>query len=100
MVLYYYVLGASPTAILGITLFLSVMVFVPIHYVYPSRTRFMQGTTIGLGAIWTVMMFAISMQPRAEWAPMVATLSLFYPAYYAVISGIHHTRVHQRTPAA
>lgn len=96
LTLYLYVLAASPTVIIASLVVLSVLVFVPIHYLYPSRTRFLQPVTIGLGLVWTVMVFALSMRPHAGWAPTLAWISLFYPAYYTAVSFVHHARVMRR----
>lgn len=92
--LYLYVLDATPTTSAAILLGLAALVFVPIHYIYPSRTAFMQKTTIGLGLIWTVFMFALSLRPDASWAPTAAWISLFYPLYYTGVSLVHHKRIH------
>ena len=56
-----YVLVANvPPAVNAILLVvLSVLVFVPIRYVYPSRTPVLRGPTLALGAVWAVMLLAI-----------------------------------------
>ena len=95
MALYFYVLHASPGSIVGWLVFLSVMVFVPIHYVYPSKTRFMQPVTLAFGTIWSLAMFALALAPNATWAPRLAIASMVFPLYYAVLSGFHHVRVHR-----
>ncbi|MCB9662555.1 MAG: CDP-alcohol phosphatidyltransferase [Alphaproteobacteria bacterium] len=94
LALYLYVLGASTQVVVGSLLVLSALVFVPIHYVYPSRTRFMQRTTVGLGLVWTAMVVALSLSPHAAWAVQLGWVSLFYPAYYVGLSLVHHRRVH------
>jgi phosphatidylcholine synthase len=99
IVLYFYVMGASPPTIVGTLAALSLLVFVPIHYVYPSRTAMMQRTTLGLGIVWTAMIFAVSLRPEAPWAWRVALISLYYPLYYTLISAVHHRRVMARAAA-
>lgn len=94
VLLYFFVLGSSPWVNVGVLLFLSFMVFVPIHYLYPSRTKFMMAPTLILGVIWTGMIVAISLYPQASWAKKLAWISFFYPIYYTVVSLIHHRRVH------
>lgn len=94
--LYFYVLGASPKVIIGTLLALSVLVFVPIHYIYPSKTRRAQLWTILLGVVWTVMIFALSLRPDAAWAHRLGLLSLYYPTWYLIISLLHHRDVKRR----
>ena len=72
---------------------LSALVFVPIHYLYPSRARFLRVWTVGLGILWTVMVFALAVAPHAEWAVPLGWISLFYPAYYVLASLAHHRRI-------
>ncbi len=96
LVLYFYVLQASPVVIAVSLVALSIMVFVPIHYVYPSRTQFMQPVTVGLGFLWAALVFAVSLSPRADWAYKLAWISVAYPIYYAVLSAVHHRQVMHR----
>ncbi len=75
-----------PQAATTVTLIvLAVLVFVPIRYVYPSRTVTLMKTTLGLGAIWAVQMLLM-----IWWLPDVPAWllwsALVYPAYYAVLS--------------
>jgi phosphatidylcholine synthase len=68
---------------------LSVLVFVPIRYLYPSRTTTARATTIVLGCVWAVMVIALLMQfPRPSRS--LAVLSLFFPAYYLGFSVYLH----------
>ena len=57
IVVFYMLVLRMPPAVNGaILLGLAVMVFVPIRYVYPSRTTVLRWPTIVLGAIWGVLM--------------------------------------------
>lgn len=96
LVLYLYVLQVPPAVGAGITLFLAVMVFVPIHYVYPTRTRLLRPLTLVAGAVWGVLLVVLALAHQATWAPLLAWLSLAYPVYYTALSLVHHRRVHQR----
>lgn len=100
LVLYLYVLQASTTVVALSLTVLSVLVFVPVHYVYPSRTRLMMPWTLGLGALWTLMVVAIALAPTTAWSRQLAWVSLFYPVYYLVLSGVHHVQVHRRVEHA
>jgi phosphatidylcholine synthase len=62
-------------------------VFVPIRYIYPSRTPVWRLATNLLGVIWGVAMFAMMWQFPAVSARLVR-VSLLFPAYYAVLSVI------------
>ncbi|MBX2796130.1 MAG: hypothetical protein KTR31_00635 [Myxococcales bacterium] len=92
-VLYLYVLGTSQWANLVIILMFSALVFVPIHYVYPTRTRMMRPVTVALGFAWAAAMAVLALNPRAPWAPAVALATTIYPLYYFVLSAVHHVRV-------
>ncbi len=91
--LYFYVLQPDPMTTAISLLALSVLVFVPIHYVYPSRTVLLKPLTLGLGMVWFAACVAIGLAPHASWAPMVALGSLAYVAYYIVLSGVLHFRI-------
>lgn len=68
-----------------ILLTLAVLVFVPIRYVYPSRTVFLRPLTLGLGAIWTVLFLALLwLLPEPPRWLVQATLA--YPVYYVALS--------------
>src|SRR5688572_16120095 len=66
-------------------LVLVVLVFVRIGYVYPSRTPILQGLTNILGAVWTLMMLAITWLLPAPPSWLVIA-SLFFPIYYVALS--------------
>lgn len=99
VVLYLYVLQAPPQLVLALLALLSAMVFVPIHYLYPSRARFLRAWTIGLGVVWTFFVFAIALAPDAPWARTAGWISLYYPVYYTVASLVHHVRTQRAAEA-
>jgi len=92
-VLYLVALGTDPWTNLGIITFFAALVFVPVHYVYPTRTRMLRPVTIALGYVWGALMVVLSLDVTAPWARTLALGSLFYPAYYFLLSGLHHARV-------
>jgi phosphatidylcholine synthase len=80
-----------PVVNAAVLLTLSVLVFVRIGYVYPSRTPVLRRVTLLLGAIWAVMVVAIILAiPSAPRWVLIA--SLFFPVYYFVLSLILHAR--------
>jgi phosphatidylcholine synthase len=69
----------------AVLLVLSALVFVRIGYVYPTRTPELRGLTIGLGAVWAVMVLAIVLMIPVVPRPLLIG-SLFFPLYYTVLS--------------
>ena len=83
--LYLYVLE-TPLWVNGfVILALAVLVFVPIKYVYPSRSPAFRGLTIALGLLWGALILAmihyLPAPPR-----LVVFSSLIFPVYYTALS--------------
>ncbi len=88
---YCFVLDSAPWFNALVVMALSVMVFVPVRYLYPSRNTLLQGLTISLGAIWGVWCFVIVyLLPDPPYS--LALGSLFFPAYYLALSFWSHLR--------
>lgn len=92
-VMYLYILQTNPWTNLAVIVFFSALVFVPIHYVYPTRTRMLRPVTVSLGYVWAAIMVALSLNVDAPWAGKVALYSLAYPLYYFLLSGVNHVRI-------
>ncbi len=89
--LYLFVGDAPPAANAAVLLVLSGLVFVPIGYVYPSRTPTLRRLTIGLGILWALLVLLMILQlPRVNGA--LVGVSLAYPAYYGLLSLWLHVR--------
>ena len=89
--LYLYVLGLDPSANAAVLLLFVALVFVPIGYIYPSRTSAWQVPTVALGTLWAVLMAGIAwMLPNVS-RPAVL-VSLVFPIYYLVVSLVLHAR--------
>jgi phosphatidylcholine synthase len=84
-VFYLHLGQSSSTLNAAILLTLAVLVFVPIRYVYPSRTPVLRWQTNVLGAIWGGLLSWMLWQYPAVSRP-VFLVSLLYPAYYLVLS--------------
>lgn len=83
--LYLYVWRLEPTVAAILLLVLALLVFVPIRYVYPSRTVTLRATTLALGALWgLLMLWAVWRLP--DGAEPWLTLSLVFPVYYTALS--------------
>lgn len=93
--LYLYILPLSSFWIVTIILLFSVLVFVPIHYIYPSKTKRMRQFTVVLSSVYAVMVGIVCVFPHAAWADDVALVSLLYPGYYFVMSVVHHFSRHR-----
>ncbi len=85
IVLYLYVFDLSPDWSSAILIFLGIMVFIPLKWIYPSRTQVLMKTTLVLSGIYII--FIIYMLIYLDDTPLwVASFSLFYPIYYIAAS--------------
>ena len=98
---YAVVLGISSTVTAWLVVVLSILVFVPVKYIYPSRTRTLWRTNMAATAAWFVAYAVIVAQfPDPHWAAV--GLSLAYIAFYAVESfflTLRWRRTFEATPA-
>ena len=94
---YVYVLDLDTTATAVILLLCTVLVFVPIRYVYPSRTKVLRGVNIALTTVWLVT-YAILLLQLDDPQPIMVALSFAYLAYYTGLS-IYLSWVLPRLPA-
>jgi phosphatidylcholine synthase len=82
IVAFYVIVLDIGSTVVGVTLLaLSVLVFVPVRYVYPSRTRFLQGLTLALTAVW-LGTYALLLVQQPDPHPLVIAASLGYLGYY------------------
>lgn len=85
VVLYLFLLNL-PLAVNAIVLLgFAVLVFVPLRYVYPSRTETLSALTNGLGAVWSALALWIVWRLPLNDGPWVL-LSLAFPVYYMALS--------------
>jgi phosphatidylcholine synthase len=85
VVLYLLLLGASPETSLVILGTCVVLVFVPVRYIYPSRTPVWRWPTNVLGTAWGgSVLVALWQYPQVSRSLVLA--SLVYPAYYVALS--------------
>jgi len=84
-VFYLYLAGWVPALNAGILLTLAALVFVPVHYVYPSRTPIFRTLTISLGALWGALMIVMLWQMPAV-SRVIFWTSLCFPVYYLLLS--------------
>ncbi|CAN5825676.1 phosphatidylcholine/phosphatidylserine synthase [soil metagenome] len=92
---YLLALGLPPMVNAGILLTFSILVFVRIGYIYPSRTPVLRGLTLGLGGLWALMVVAVILALPDP--PMLLVIgSLYFPVYYTVLSFTLHARRSRR----
>jgi phosphatidylcholine synthase len=82
---YAVVLDLDPAVLGAVLLVLSVLVFVPIRYLYPSRTRVLRGANLVLTAVWLAC-YAVILVQMPDPHPAVVALSLAYLVYYVGLS--------------
>jgi phosphatidylcholine synthase len=83
--LYLFCLGYTPLVNTIITVVLGLMVFVPVKYIYPSRTEPMRPVTLIFAALWAPATLAlIPALPSPN--PILLYTSLAFVVYYFVMS--------------
>ncbi len=88
----------SPTVNAAILAVLVVLVFVPVRYVYPSRTLTWRPVTIALGAVWGVCLSMVIWR-LPDGGGVWSWLALVFPVYYLVLS-LTLSVAERRHPAA
>ena len=82
---YVVVLDLNPPAVAVLILVCTVLVFVPVGYVYPSRTDTLRRTTLVLTTVWLASYAVLLVQfpdPSAVWV----AISMAYVGYYVGLS--------------
>ena len=82
---YLYVLNTPLWLNAFVTIALSIVVFVPIKFIYPSRAQRFRASINFFGGLWGIavlwILFTLPATPRA-----LAIASLLFPAYYTALS--------------
>ena len=92
IVAFYLYVGHTPVWLNGLLVcFLSVFVFIPIRYIYPTRTPDFRLLTNLLGAVWVVLLLVLMWQFPTPPGWLV-WLSLAYPLYYTLLSFYLHKK--------
>ena len=95
---YVVVLDLQPGAVAVLLLVCAALVFVPVGYVYPSRTTTLQATTLVLTCLWLAS-YAVLLTQLPDPSPLWLAISVAYVAYYVVLS-LYLTLRRTRTAAA
>jgi len=86
IVVFYLVVAAWPPLVnAAILLLFAVLVFVPIRYIYPSRTPVYRVSTNMLSGVWAVAILAMIWQYPAVSRPLFLA-SFAFPIYYLALS--------------
>ncbi|MCC7124577.1 MAG: CDP-diacylglycerol O-phosphatidyltransferase [Acidobacteria bacterium] len=85
VVLYLFLLGLPAAVNAAVLVTLAALVFAPMRYIYPSRTRALRRTTLALSALWGAAMFWMLWR-LPEVNRGLVWISLAAPAYYVAIS--------------
>ena len=82
---YLYALAWPRAVNAAVVIAFSLAVFVPIRYLYPSRTRVLRPLTVGLGLLWgAAVVYALLNLDTVPHALVVGSLA--YPVYYVGLS--------------
>ncbi len=103
LALYLWILDLSPGAGDAWLLTLSIAVFIPLKYIYPSKMQVLRISTCAGGLVWTLVMVWMIASPDAAAAIYAPEISLVYPAYYIALSmwlGRWHEQIAQLLPSA
>jgi hypothetical protein len=65
-------------------------VFIPFHYVYPTKTKRLRWLTVSGGSLWAVVMTWLALNVDEPWARNIAIGTAVYPLYYLALSAVHH----------
>ena len=85
VVFYLFLMHESQVVNALVLIALAVLVFVPIRYLYPSRTPTLRALTVALGIAWGITLLVMVWQLPAISAPLLWG-SLAFPVYYIVLS--------------
>jgi phosphatidylcholine synthase len=98
IVAFYLYAGHTPTWFNGLLICtLSLFVFIPIRYIYPTRTVPFRKLTNILGVLWGGMLLALLWQLPSS-SPWLLFVSLYYPLYYTVLSFYLHVTTRKIAP--
>jgi phosphatidylcholine synthase len=86
---YMFCFGMTPALNMTIVAVFAALVFVPIKFIYPSRTELLRRLTVSLGIIWAVLVVYLLVTLRAP-NHFVVWLSFTFIGYYLTMSIVLH----------
>jgi phosphatidylcholine synthase len=91
--LYVWLLDVRPLTASLVVVALSIAVFVPLKYIYPSKMPVMRRTMNGLGLVWVIALSVAVVARDFSAAWRLPEITLAYPSLYLLLSfalgGIH-----------
>jgi phosphatidylcholine synthase len=96
---YAVVLGLSPLVLSVVLVVCVILVFVPVKYLYPSRTPTLRTLNVALAGLWLVL-YVVILATMPNPLPIAVVLSLAYLAYYGGASVLHTIRSPRRPAGA
>ena len=93
---YALVLDLSPVVVSVILVTCVVLVFVPVKFIYPSRTPTQRGLNLALAGLW-LLLYAVILAGMPDPSLIACALSLAYLAYY-VGASVWQTLRHPHRP--
>ena len=91
--IYIWLLEVPPLFATAVVTLFTVLVFVPLKYVYPSKMPVLRRTTAALALACTVLVTYAVLNPERARSLRLVEISLLFPAYYFVVSwhlgGLH-----------
>lgn len=91
VVFFLFFLAPGPLGNTIVLLICSVATFLPIKFVYPSKTKHFRKTTLILGLVFLIQMILLLIQFRQASGLLIYS-SLIYPIYYVAISLFLHKK--------
>ncbi|MFQ1002678.1 CDP-alcohol phosphatidyltransferase family protein [Modestobacter sp. SSW1-42] len=82
---YVVVLDLGRGTVAAVLVVCSVLVFVPVHYLYPSRTKTLRAVSLALTAVW-IGTYAVLLVQYPDVNALVVAVSLGYVVYYVAVS--------------
>jgi phosphatidylcholine synthase len=86
-VMYLYLMQSTPNVVLAWVLGLSAAIFVPMKYIYPSRTRVLRPLSLAVLAVWVLSFSWLAVRPDPETIWIWITFVLG-PGYYVALSAL------------
>lgn len=97
VVCYLYYLDASPAVSTLVILSCAVLSFIPIHFIYPTKTKTCMYITLPGAYIWGAMMLFPCLFPSHPYVKPVLHFSLIYVVYYICMS-LHLDNLRRKQP--
>lgn len=86
VVFYVYYLHTSTAVTIGVFVTCGVLSFVPMHFIYPTRTVAFFHINLAGAYVWAVLMLVPTFFPESEYAVLALRVSFVYVVYYAAMS--------------